>query len=103
MAMHVWEGDICEISVPVNFVVNLKLLSQKVSKNINNTQGRCFRLNFCFTFMCVCLLDLGFPGGAVGKESACKARDPGSIPGSGRSPGEAIGYPLQDSWASLVA
>jgi len=30
-------------------------------------------------------------------------RDVGSIPGSGRSPGEGIGYPLQDSWASLVA
>ena len=29
--------------------------------------------------------------------------DPGSIPGSGRSPGERIGYPLQYSWASLVA
>ena len=29
--------------------------------------------------------------------------DPGSIPGSGRSPGEGIGYPLQYSWASLVA
>ena len=29
--------------------------------------------------------------------------DPGSIPGSGRSPGEEIGYPLQCSWASLVA
>ena len=28
---------------------------------------------------------------------------PGSIPGSGRSPGEGIGYPLQYSWASLVA
>ena len=43
------------------------------------------------------------PRGAVSKESACKAGDPGSIPGSGRSPGEAIGSPLQDSWASLVA
>ena len=32
------------------------------------------------------------------------AGDPGSIPGSGRSsPGEGIGYPLQFSWASLVA
>ena len=29
--------------------------------------------------------------------------DPGSIPGSGRSPGEGIGYPRQYSWASLVA
>ena len=46
---------------------------------------------------------LGFPGSSAGKESACKAGDPGSIPGSGRSPGEGIGYPLQYSWASLVA
>ena len=34
---------------------------------------------------------------------AMKDRDPGSIPGSGRSAGEGIGYPLQYSWASLVA
>ena len=45
----------------------------------------------------------GFPDSSVGKESACNAGDPGSIPGSGRSPGEGIGYPLQYSWASLVA
>ena len=44
----------------------------------------------------------GFPCGSVGKESACDAGDPGSIPGSGRSSGEGIGYPLQYSWASLV-
>ena len=46
---------------------------------------------------------LGFPHGSVGKESACNAGDPSSIPGSGRSLGEEIGYPLQCSWASLVA
>ena len=40
---------------------------------------------------------------SVGKESACNAGDPGSIPGSGRSAGEGIGYPLQYSWASLVS
>ena len=40
---------------------------------------------------------------SVGKESACNAGDPGSIPGSGRSAGEGKGYPLQYSWASLVA
>ena len=39
----------------------------------------------------------GFPGGSDGKESACNAGDPGSIPGSGRSPGEVNGYPLQYS------
>ena len=38
---------------------------------------------------------LGFPGGAVGKESVCNAGDPGSIPGLGRSPGEGNGNPLQ--------
>ena len=32
---------------------------------------------------------------SVGKESTCNARDPSSNPGSGRSPGEGIGYPLQ--------
>ena len=44
----------------------------------------------------------GFPDSSVGKESACNAGDPGSIPGSGRSAGEGIGYPFQYSWASLV-
>ena len=37
---------------------------------------------------------MGFPGGLAGKESTCNAGDPDSIPGSGRSPGEGIGYPL---------
>ena len=46
---------------------------------------------------------LGFNGTSVGKESACNTGDPGSIPGSGRSPGEWIGYPLLYSWASLLA
>ena len=45
----------------------------------------------------------GFPGSSAGKESACNAGNPSSIPGSGRSPGEGIGYPFQCSWASLVA
>ena len=44
-----------------------------------------------------------FPGNSVGKESACNAEDPGSIPGSRRSPGEGISYPLQYSWVSFVA
>ena len=46
---------------------------------------------------------LVFHVSSAGKESACNARDPGSIPGSGSSPGEGTGYPLQYSWASLVA
>ena len=39
----------------------------------------------------------GSPNNSVGKESACNAGEPGLIPGSGRSPGEGIGYPLQYS------
>ena len=44
-----------------------------------------------------------FPDSSVDKESACNAGDPGLIPGSRRSTGEGIGYPLQCSWASLMA
>ena len=44
-----------------------------------------------------------FPGSSAGKESACNAGDPGSIPGSESSPGEEIGYPLQYTWAFLMA
>ena len=40
----------------------------------------------------------GFPGGSGGKESACDAGDPGSVPGSGKPPEEGNGYPLLCSW-----
>ena len=40
---------------------------------------------------------MGFPGKSASKESDCNEGDPGSIPGSGRSPGEGIGY----SWAPV--
>ena len=50
------------------------------------------------------LFILGFPGNSAGKESACNAGTLiRSIPGSGRAPREGIGYPVQYSWASLVA
>ena len=49
-----------------------------------------------------CYCYVGFPDSSVGKESACNTGDPGSIPGSGRSAGEGIGYPLQYSWSYLV-
>ena len=47
--------------------------------------------------MMIVILDKGFPDRSLGKESACHTGDPGSIPGSGRSAGEEIGYPLQYS------
>ena len=49
------------------------------------------------------MLKEDFTGSSAGKEYPCHAGDPGSIPGSGRSPGERIGDPLQYSWVSLVA
>ena len=47
--------------------------------------------------MVIYYINLGFPGGSGGKESACNAGDLGSIPGLGRSPGGAHGNPLQYS------
>ena len=44
------------------------------------------------------IIEKGFLGGSDGKESSYNARDPGSIPESGRSPGEGNGNPLQYSW-----
>ena len=41
---------------------------------------------------------MGFPDSSVGKETTCNARDPGLIPGSGRSAREGIAYPLQYSY-----
>ena len=64
-------------------------------------------LNFCknaeVELWRILFFKWGFSDSSVGKESACNAGDPGSIPGSGRSPGKGIGYLLQHSWASLVA
>ena len=46
---------------------------------------------------------MGFPDSSIGKESTSNAGDPGLIPGSGKSTGAGIEYPLQYSWASLEA
>ena len=60
----------------------------------------CFPLALCFTDG---MVYMDFPDSPIGEESACNAGDPCLIPGSGRSTGEGIGYPLQYTWASLVA
>ena len=48
-------------------------------------------------FYFITIIHFSFPDSSVGQESACNAGDPSLIPGSGRSPGEGIGYPLQYS------
>ena len=59
--------------------------------------------NFFIIYLTNSFHCLGFPDSSAGKESACNAGDPSSIPGLWGSAGEGIGYPLQYSWASLVA
>ena len=54
-------------------------------------------LTVSLSFLIKLVLVWGFPDSSVGKESACNAGDPGSIPGSGRSPGEGKVYTLQYS------
>ena len=59
-------------------------------------------VDFIVAYMKQSSILLGFPGSSVGKKSTCNAGDPSLSPGSERSPGEGIGYPLQYSLASLV-
>ena len=54
-------------------------------------------LTVSLSFLMKPVLAWGFPDSSVGKESACNLGDPGSIPGSGRSPGKGIGYPVHYS------
>ena len=54
-----------------------------------------FPLPYTHLYTHICIYT--FPGGSVGKESVCSAGDPGSIPGSGRSPGEGNDRLLQYS------
>ena len=56
-----------------------------------------FAFHIYILLLVIALIFLGFPGGSEDKVSACNAGDPGSIPGSGRSPGEGNGNPLQYS------
>ena len=70
---------------------------------MGSLSGLCHSFSLSFKVCVKHLLDnwalyiLGFPGGSDGKKSAFNTRDAGSIPGSGRSPGEGNGYPLQYS------
>ena len=67
------------------------------SKTRNRTRTHYFLLRKLVNLL------VGFPGMSAGKESSCNTGDHGLIPGSGRSAGEGIGYPLQCSCTSLVA
>ena len=80
----------------------------KYQNEVLNFHNQTFLLEYAWKTI-ICLnnmlfwLSVGFLHNSICKESACNAGDPGLIPELGRSPGEGIGYPLQYSWASLVA
>ena len=86
----------CEILVPQ---LGIKPESPVMeAQSLNHWTAREARRLKCFKFLfCLCDILLDFSDGSDGEESSCNARDPGLIPGLGRSPGEGNGYPLQDS------
>ena len=81
-------------------LLNFWLKTLLVSNHSNSLWGRSYNTGKCILVLIfikyICSI-YGFPGGSVGRESACNAEDLGSIPGSGRSPGEGSGNPLQYS------
>ena len=68
-----------------------KCIIRNKERHSINTQGK------DITFVNIHAPNMGFPGSSAGKESACNARDPSLIPGSGKSLGEGTGCPLQYS------
>ena len=67
------------------------------AEQMKQVETNCFFAEFLTWHVTCCRLCRGFPGGSDGKASVHNAGDPGSIPGSGRSPGEGNGNPLQHS------
>ena len=71
----------------------------------SNELAICIRWPKYWSFLPIChmpILQMGSPDSSVGKESACNAGDLGSIPGSGRTAREGIGYPLQYGIPEIV-
>ena len=82
----------------------IELIKQKEFRSADSEYHSHYQLTPWITDLFdICSNKAGFPDSSVGKESACDVGYPSSIPGSGRSPGEGIGYPLQYSWVSLMA
>ena len=94
-----------EILQYFSLTFHLAYYSADSSMLFANGKFFCGRVLFCCYYYSeyYSVVILGFPDSSVGKESACNAGNPSLIPGLGRSAGEGVGYPLQYSWASLLA
>ena len=84
------------LGIVENYLDKIETVYENLSVNIilNSENLKAFPLRLGTRQGCL----FGFPGGSDGKASACNAGDPGSIPGSGRSPGEGNGNPFQHSY-----
>ena len=88
------------VKQPMGLIIHLKLMVASIqvhSKRTTFLYPQALYFWQTFILFCTLLLAMDFPGGSEGKASAYNARDLGSIPGSGRSPGEGNGNPLQYS------
>ena len=81
---------------PIKFPANYFIDFDKLLWTLEGKKRRSRIDNFVLFFF-KSVLNLGFPPGSEGKESACNVGDLDSIPGSGRSPGDGASYPLQYS------
>ena len=85
---------ICVMYVYITCVYIICVFIHSVYRCIHKTK---LPYVYAYVYISINLKYKGFPGGSGGKESACNAGDPGSIPGSGGSPGEGNANPLQYS------
>ena len=100
-----WVGDAIQPSHPLSSPSPAFSLSyhQGLFQCVNSLHQMAKVLEFSFSispsneYLGLISFRMGFPGSSPGKESACNAGDPSSVPGLGRSPGEVNSYPLQYS------
>ena len=98
-----WNSAFRWIYLSVSPLPFASLLFSDICKAFSDNHSASLHFFFLVMVSITASCTIGFPHNSVGKESACNAGDPSSIPGSGRSTGERTGYPLQYSSASLVA
>ena len=99
---YLWDYNVTLFNFSVETVITTKFRSE-------DTHSLFWSIILCIVAVKFLWLNLhdfslfwGFSGSSAGKESICNAGDPGSIPGSGKTPGKGIGYPFQYSWAFPV-
>ena len=87
-------GNFCLMDLKIHYLISWASLIAQLVRNPPTMQEHPVRL---LGWKDPKPTPVGFPCGSAGKESACNAKDLGSIPGLGRCPGEGKGYPLQYS------